>query len=87
MQEPKSVGLAYLFWLAIFLGLAGLHRFYVGKWGTGLLWLCTGGLLGIGQLVDLILIPSMVEKKNLRLWDQRRLYAPVGGARAAYASC
>ena len=39
-----------------FLPLAGLHRFYVGKIGTGILWLFTWGLFGIGQLVDIILI-------------------------------
>ena len=36
--------------------LAGLHRFYVGKIGTGILWFLTGGLFMVGQIIDMIMI-------------------------------
>jgi len=60
----KSVGVGYLLWLLIFLGVGGIHRFYAGKWITGIIWLLTGGLFLIGQLVDLFLIPGMIERDN-----------------------
>lgn len=62
----KSTGVAYLLWGLWIFGFAGIHRFYLGKPISGLIWLFTWGLFGIGQLFDLLLIPEMVERKNLR---------------------
>lgn len=70
----NSKGTAYLLWLSIFLGIGGLHRFYNGKMLTGLLWLLTGGLFGVGQLIDLLLIPDMVDSHNRR--RSSSLYLP-----------
>ncbi len=44
------------FLLCFFLGVIGVHRFYVGKVGTGILMIVTGGGLGIWVLIDLIMI-------------------------------
>lgn len=63
----NRVSSAYILWLAGFLSLNGLHRLYNGKIASGLLWLCTFGLFGVGQLVDLFLIPDMVEDYNAKM--------------------
>jgi TM2 domain-containing membrane protein YozV len=62
----KSAGVAYLLWCLVFFGFAGIHRFFAGKWISGLIWLFTGGLFLIGQVIDFFLIPGMVREANLR---------------------
>ncbi len=53
-KSEKSRGVAAV--LCFFLGALGIHRFYVGKIGTGLLWMFTAGLFGIGAFIDFIII-------------------------------
>ncbi len=63
--DVKSTAVSYLLWILGGFGVLGLHRFYLGRWVTGLIWLLTGGLLGLGAIIDLFLIPPMVQVENL----------------------
>lgn len=60
----SSVG--YALWCLFFVGLGGVHRIYLGKYGTGILWLLTAGLFGIGQFVDLFRMRALVRDANVR---------------------
>ncbi|MEX0794457.1 MAG: NINE protein [Pirellulaceae bacterium] len=50
--------------LHTFLGLLGIHRFYLGKWITGLLWMVSGGLFGLGWLYDFLTLNEQVDAAN-----------------------
>lgn len=50
--------------LLAFLGVFGIHRFYMGKWLTGLLWLLTGGLFFLGWLYDLWTLNEQIDEEN-----------------------
>ncbi|HSW14189.1 MAG TPA: TM2 domain-containing protein [Solimonas sp.] len=52
-------------WLLLtFLGIFGIHRFYMGKWITGLIWLCSGGLLLAGVLYDYWTLNGQIDEIN-----------------------
>ncbi len=54
----KSVGMAYVLWMF------GFHRFYLGRPVSGLLYLMTCGGIGLWGLLDLLLIPGIVNEEN-----------------------
>lgn len=53
-KEQKPINPAVELCLCMFLGWAGVHKFYAGKPGMGVLYLFTFGLFGIGWLVDIV---------------------------------
>ncbi len=55
-NNTHSILFGYLLWI---FGFTGAHRFYYGKQITGTIWFFTLGLLGIGWIIDVFLIPSM----------------------------
>ncbi len=61
---PVDYNLAWI--LLTFLGVFGIHRFYMGKVFTGLLYLLTLGLLGFGVLYDFLTLNGQISEKNYR---------------------
>ena len=62
-ETTHSTLIGYLLWI---FGFTGSHRFYFGKPVTGTVYFLTLGLLGIGWLVDLFLIPGMRRQADFR---------------------
>ncbi|GAB4166791.1 MAG: NINE protein [Geothermobacteraceae bacterium] len=59
---PFNYNVAWI--LLTFLGVFGIHRFYLGKWLSGLIWLLTGGLFLIGLIYDFCTLNSQVDELN-----------------------
>ena len=76
-----SLGVAYLLWAIGGFGTLGLHRFYLRRPGTGVLWLLTGGVFGIGAVVDLFRLPTIVREAEIEE-DSRELLREAAEAGA-----
>ena len=67
MGERRNLAFGYVLWALGLVGVCGVHRFYNRKPLSGTLWLLTFGLCFVGQLVDLWLMPELVDQANLPL--------------------
>ncbi|MFF2996513.1 TM2 domain-containing protein [Streptomyces sp. NPDC057950] len=82
LHTPKSVVAAYVCW--IFLGVFGIHHFYLGRKNRGLLHLFTLGICGLGWLVDGVTLPRQVRSANARI-ATRDVATPAEWTRAGRA--
>jgi TM2 domain-containing membrane protein YozV len=62
-EGGHSVTIGYVLWI---FGFTGSHRFYYGRPISGSIWFLTLGLLGVGWIIDVFLIPSMDRDADLR---------------------
>ena len=61
---PGPVDYSVTWLLLTFLGIFGIHRFYMGKWGTGIVYLLTVGLIGLGVLYDYLTLNAQISEQN-----------------------
>jgi len=64
-------------WLLGLLGLCGLHRIYLNKKVTGVLWLLTFGLYGLGQVYDMFVLKGMVSESNTKFLTKVKYSSPI----------
>ncbi|WP_255013478.1 TM2 domain-containing protein [Cyanobium sp. BA20m-p-22] len=65
--EQKDLALAYALWALSLVGICGVQRMYLGQPGLGVVMLFTFGFCGIGQVLDLFLLPDALNQANRRL--------------------
>jgi Predicted membrane protein len=86
MQKEYNLGVAYVLWLVSGCGCLGFHRFYLGKVGTGILWMLSGGLCGIGCIYDAATLPRQVHEANVRARVSQELDYEERGQLPIYAT-
>lgn len=59
--------------LLTFLGVFGIHRFYLGRWISGLLYLVTGGFFFLGVLWDFWKVNELISERNIEVFSERRV--------------
>lgn len=69
IQGPVDYSVAWI--LLVFLGIFGIHRMYMGKWGTGIIYLFTVGLFGIGYIYDMLTLNDQITLINGRKREDR----------------
>lgn len=65
--DKKDLALAYALWALSLVGICGVQRMYLGQSGYAITLLFTFGFCGVGQVLDLLLLPEAVEQANQRL--------------------
>jgi TM2 domain-containing membrane protein YozV len=70
-NDTHSLAIGYLLWV---FGFTGAHRFYFGKPVSGTIWFLTLGLLGVGWLIDLFLMPGLERSAEARFAAGRYSY-------------
>jgi len=73
-KATHSVAIGYVLWI---FGFTGAHRFYYGKPVSGTIYFLTLGILGIGWLIDVFLIPGMDAKADMKYSDGPYNYTVV----------
>ena len=68
IEGDTDYSLAWIF--LMLLGIFGAHRFYMQKWITGIIYLCTAGLFGLGILYDFWTLNGQVDEINRRDYER-----------------
>ncbi len=68
LKKRYSYATAYLLWL--FTGWLGLHRFYLRRWFSGLIYMFSFGLFGLGWVLDLFIIPYLIKKARISFQEE-----------------